>query len=410
MQPANTKNARFEGFKQLRLAIHYHIEANVSAGGIYYPAYYGKWVDSLAPFFREVVLVTHTTNTRDGMDYRLKSENVSVCDLGAKPSLLRRVIDRRKYAEVIADKASEWDIVGFRCPTPLAIHFYPKVQNKQVFFLLVGNIVGTTRMSSITTWKKWALLTYWIYDKWRLSRHSRRRPVFAIGPHFTVEYPKMRDIQQLHTSTITEHDIKGRVDCCDSATTELVCVGRLSPEKGMDTAIEAIALLKAAGISVRLRIASLDLGGEYERLKQLTSDLDVEQEVEFLGFVPHGPEMEELLDTSDLLLIPSRWDAQTRAIFEGMARGLPVIASRGVKSLPQVYTHKEDIYFVDPESPNQISDAVTEIRGDQALRQGMISSSLRIASEKTLGSSAELLLTGLLQYMEPETPLKKAQN
>lgn len=382
----------------------------MKADGVYYPAYYGKWIDSLAPYFSELVLITHTTGASQGMDYKLKSKNVSVCDLGPWPPLVKRLMRRKRYADTISRQASGWDVVGFRCPTTLAIHLYPKVSKKQVFFLLVGNMVGTTSMSKVPGWKKWALVQYWKYDKWRLSQHSRGRPVFAIGTYFNVEYPKIKNIQVLHTSTITQEEIKGREDCCEGPVTELVCVGRLSPEKGMDTAIEAVGLLKAQGVPVRLRIASLDLAGDYEQLKQMTRDLEIEEQVEFLGFVPHGPEMERLLDTSDLLLIPSRWDAQTRALFEGMARGLPVIASRGVKSLPFVYKHKEEIYFVDPESPDQIAEAVDEIRSDQSLRKGLISSGLRIASEKTLAKSAELLLTGLLQSSNQESSVDRAIN
>jgi glycosyltransferase involved in cell wall biosynthesis len=104
------------------------------------------------------------------------------------------------------------------------------------------------------------------------------------------------------------------------------------------------------------------------------------------------------MDDCDVMILPSRWDSQTRALFEGMARGLPIVASRGIKSLPMMFRDREDLYFVDPDAPEQIAQAVMDICSDQALRRRLIASSFRIASEKTQERSAELLVEGLKKF------------
>ena len=60
-----------------------------------------------------------------------------------------------------------------------------------------------------------------------------------------------------------------------------------------------------------------------------------------------------------------------------------------------VFEHKKEIYFVDPEQPDQIANAVIEIKRDKILREILIQSSLKIAKERTLEHAAQLLVSGL---------------
>ena len=106
----------------IRLALHYHIEARVENGNVFYPSYYGKWIDSLAPYFKEIVLLTHTTTQKKETQYQIEAKNISVVDLGTKPPFfLKRVIKYRHYQRLVAKEKHRWDAVGFRVPSPLAI-------------------------------------------------------------------------------------------------------------------------------------------------------------------------------------------------------------------------------------------------------------------------------------------------
>jgi len=380
----------------IRLALHYHIEARVENGNVFYPSYYGKWIDSLAPYFKEIVLLTHTTTQKKETQYQIEAKNISVVDLGTKPPFfLKRVIKYRHYQRLVAKEKHRWDAVGFRVPSPLAIFLYPVMEEKPAFFLLVGNMVNATRMSRMAWWKKRLLINYWRWDHWKLARVANQGTVFANGPSFLEEFPKIRNQVVIFNSTIWQKEIAERDDCCTGNKVELLYVGRFSPEKGLDTALEAVKLLRDKGCQCRFRLAGTTGGAEYERLRKIIYKNNLSNVVEFLGFVPQGSQMNALLDSSDIFIIPSRWDWQTRALWEGMARGLPVIASRGIKSLPMVFEHKKDIYFVDPEQPGQIANAVMDIKNDRICRKTLVQSSIRIAKERTLEKAAELLVAGL---------------
>lgn len=380
----------------IRIALHYHIESRVENGNVFYPSYYGKWIDSLAPYFKEIVLLTHTTTQKKETQYQVEAKNISVVDLGTKPPFfLKRVIKYRYYQRLVAKEKRRWDAVGFRVPSPLAIFLYPVMEEKPAFFLLVGNMVNATRMSKMAWWKKRLLINYWRWDHWKLARVANQGTVFANGPSFLEEFPKIRNQVIIFNSTIWQKEIADREDCCTGKKVELLYVGRFSPEKGLDTALEAVKLLRNKGCHCRFRIAGTTGGKEYERLRKIIYKNNLSNMVEFLGFIPQGKQMNALLDSSDIFMIPSRWDWQTRALWEGMARGLPVIASRGIKSLPMIFEHKKDIYFVDPEQPDQIANAVIDIKHDKILREILIQSSLKIAKERTLEHAAQLLVSEL---------------
>jgi glycosyltransferase involved in cell wall biosynthesis len=114
---------------------------------------------------------------------------------------------------------------------------------------------------------------------------------------------------------------------------KLVCVGRLAPQKGADTAIEALARIRERRPEFDARLAVVGGGRDFlESLKTLAREEGVEQVVEFEGPKTRA-EVAEALARSDVLLMPSRtvasgWsEAFGNVSVEGMVSGLPVIAS-----------------------------------------------------------------------------------
>lgn len=106
--------------------------------------------------------------------------------------------------------------------------------------------------------------------------------------------------------------------------TYALVASRLSPEKGIDSAIEA-----AAGAGVPLRVAGD--GPDRARLEALARGSDVE----FLGRVP-SDEVRELLGGAGVVLMPSRYhEFSPYAALEAMAQGVPVVAT-AMGGLPEL--------------------------------------------------------------------------
>lgn len=102
-----------------------------------------------------------------------------------------------------------------------------------------------------------------------------------------------------------------------------IFVGRLVPEKGLDTLLDAWAQALRGRSDARLALVG---GGPLEAdLRARATALGIAGQVDFLG---HREDIATLLGTADLGLLPSTIEGLSNTLLEYMASGLPVIASR----------------------------------------------------------------------------------
>ncbi len=137
----------------------------------------------------------------------------------------------------------------------------------------------------------------------------------------------------------------------------ILYVGRFSPSKGLDRLIEAIGLLRKA-----VRYKCLVIGGdgqdspEVNELKSLSSMLDVQEQVSFIGRLD-----QKLLPTyynaASILVMPSRYESFGMVALESMACGTPVVATK-VGALEQIIGHGGTGYLVLNNSPHAIAEGI----------------------------------------------------
>lgn len=119
-----------------------------------------------------------------------------------------------------------------------------------------------------------------------------------------------------------------------TAPYRLILIGSLAQVyKGVDTMIDALALLADAGLKPELVI--LGDGRHRAELEQQARDRGVADRVQFLGRLPSGGPVFAQLDRSDLMVMPSRTEGLPRAMIEAQARALPCIGS-DVGGIPEL--------------------------------------------------------------------------
>lgn len=138
---------------------------------------------------------------------------------------------------------------------------------------------------------------------------------------------------------------------------KLVCVGRLSPEKGFETALHALKLLQPAHPTLQLTIAG---GGPlYAVLAELINELGLNSQVNLLDYVP-PPDVDTLIDQNDVVLMPSTYESFGLVALEASLRGRPVIAGC-VDGLKEVVLHGETGLLVPPEDPVALAEALRQL-------------------------------------------------
>ena len=106
---------------------------------------------------------------------------------------------------------------------------------------------------------------------------------------------------------------------------ELLYVGRLAIEKGVDVLLDAVRLLESRAIDLNLRIVGQ--GPEMSRLQAQAARLDRPDRVIFLGPVPRRF-LGALYRSADLVCIPSRSEPLPTVALEAMIAGRPMLGAR----------------------------------------------------------------------------------
>jgi glycosyltransferase involved in cell wall biosynthesis len=113
----------------------------------------------------------------------------------------------------------------------------------------------------------------------------------------------------------------------DEAALRVGFIGRLVPEKGVDTLLEAASRLRPS----ELRIVIAGKGPDEDRLRNLAVRLGLVNMIEWVGYVRHE-DTPHFFATIDVLAVPSkttpRWKEQFgRVVIEATASGVAVVAS-----------------------------------------------------------------------------------
>ena len=110
--------------------------------------------------------------------------------------------------------------------------------------------------------------------------------------------------------------------------TKLLFCGRLTPNKGVHLAIEAMAYLMKGYSNLSFNIVGEGPEEYRQWLDRLIADNDIRAYVNFLGKVPRT-QMPEIYHSHDILLFTSIWkEALGITILEAMACGVAVVGSR----------------------------------------------------------------------------------
>ncbi len=138
---------------------------------------------------------------------------------------------------------------------------------------------------------------------------------------------------RLHQSEVIYYGVPTPADTAGSvevlpAIKSLLCfgyVGRLVPLKGLPVLVQAAKFLRDQGYLFRLKF--IGDGPQRTELQSMVRDLQLDETVEFIGFVSGDRLRDELKDVSAVIM-PSIWEETAGlAAFEQMMRGQLVIAS-----------------------------------------------------------------------------------
>lgn len=143
----------------------------------------------------------------------------------------------------------------------------------------------------------------------------------------------------------------------------IVCVARLSWEKGVSDVIEAMPLVLKAWPTARLMI--IGEGPERPALERLIAERRLSGSVRLAGSVAH-PVIPERLAQASLFVCASHFEGLGIVFLEAQACGLPVVGT-DVGGIPDIVIHEETGLLVPPRAPAALAQAILRLKQDPAL-------------------------------------------
>ena len=177
----------------------------------------------------------------------------------------------------------------------------------------------------------------------------------------------------------------------------LACVGRIDPRKGIDLAIEALALLPAEAT------LSIVGGGDdvhLAELRALAAARDVGERVTFHGHRDRDGVI-AAYDASDVVVFPVVWQEPWGLVpLEAMARGRPVAATGRGGSAEYLRDGKNCLLF-EAEDPAGLAAAVQRLAADPELRERLRNAGFETSGRLTVEAYDEAIERLLLGVAKP---------
>ncbi len=184
----------------------------------------------------------------------------------------------------------------------------------------------------------------------------------------------------------------------DTTDPIILFVGQLVPVKGIDTLINACAILARKG--QRFRTVIIGEGPLREQLHDQIVRLNLHDTVRLFGQKPHH-ELPQYFRAATTFVLPSHSEGVPCVLLEAAACGTPFVASR-VGGIPEV-SHLIESRLVPPNNPEQLAGAIQEIIAHRAAHPDLTSPSIRTHAH----AAAEIanLFLELLGSSDPNKPL-----
>src|SRR5262245_13555490 len=156
----------------------------------------------------------------------------------------------------------------------------------------------------------------------------------------------------------------------DADGIQLLCVARFQEKKGLDTLVDACALLRDRGVRFHLRL--IGDGRQRGSLVEQVERLALGVHVDIPGPMPQE-DVAQALRRCHVFVMPCRrdrtgdMDGIPTVFMEALATGRPVV-SCAVSGVPELVREGETGLLVPPDDPKALADALATLAGDAALR------------------------------------------
>ncbi len=358
----------------------------------------GRYVDSLAPYFSEIVLVVPGMGKGDSIQYSLESSNIRLSPLPHYHNIQSFWFHFPVYCLKMLRSAASWDILNVRIPTHLGFLAFlsAKLFRKKIFFVVVGEFFSYNNMSNYRLLQQKIVNTDSVIQDKLMAYMIRKSVTFTNGEVlFEKFHHDNNHVYLMRSSTISLKDIN--VDKKIAALhnpIRILTVAVISARKGSSLIPDILYHLREMGHNVEWNYVGEPEGEagkqELKRMLARATELSISTHL-----ILHGKkswyELQQYYRDSDLFVLPTFMEGIPRVLLEAQAAGLPVVTTT-VGGIPKAIHNGEDGILVSPGDPVVMVDAIEKIIQNGDLYCSLATNGLETARRSSLETETKRML------------------
>lgn len=175
----------------------------------------------------------------------------------------------------------------------------------------------------------------------------------------------------------------------------ILYLGRLNHLKGPQHLLEAAPSILKGFPEASFVFVGPDQSGYGEALRSQAARLGIDTHVHLLGPIYDFQEKMQAFASCQVFVLPTAYEGTSQAIFEAMAQGKPVVATR-VGGIPYQITDGSEGFLVDFGNPTQLASRVRDVLSSPDLAAEMG----RRGRERVMANRYSLLVANLVKIYE----------
>jgi glycosyltransferase involved in cell wall biosynthesis len=384
---------------QVKILFHYHIPVYKNdQGELFVPSYLGVFLEGLALTFDQLTIVGYelNENSLDSFNFKLVPSNILFESLGKPTSVHSRIFKLFFEIHRINRLIKDCDVFILRAPTPFSLILPFLRLRKKLLFYLVGDYSQGLYDAPLKPIRKFFKIVF------SLSVEFVQRQIVR-NKYYLANSPKLIDVYSeyslkgklIRTTTLTNNDmyIDSKVI---SKNPKILFTGGISHEKGVFNILEACVILQESGVDLSFYLAGMDstVNGLNVKCSQAlinqAKGTKMEGKVHYHGLRKVGDDLNSIYRACDIYVIASLSDFEgfPRTIWEAMANGLPVIASK-VGGIPFYLKDMENAILISPKSVDEIVYSIKLLLANTELANKIKQEGNKIARLNTLENQME---------------------
>jgi glycosyltransferase involved in cell wall biosynthesis len=312
---------------------------------------------------------------------------------------------KRRLGRLLA----EHDLILLRSPSPMLgmVMAEARRRDKPVVMMVLGNLA--TQAAGLVTYRGVKRMAFKSAVAAVLLREilcgRRSRELIVYSREIAARHVRAGSRPKLmQDPSIKLTDIVHREDTCLGDEIRLLRVSWLVPTKGLESLIDAVALLRADGMNVVLDIVGHERSTGYqESLRSRATERGAAEVVRFRGWVP-ATEIADVYLQSDIQIISSLSEGTPRCIAEGFARGVALVCT-AVGGCVDLLKDEGNALLVPPGDSHAMAAAIRRMSQDGNLRRRLIQAGYATALEATVEVLGARFVSILRQAVDTTRPV-----